>query len=402
MSKFDGLISELCPDGVEYFSLGSLGTFFGGLTGKVKSDFVDGNCKFITYKNVYSNPALNLFPKESVKIFPNEKQRTLDYGDVIFTGSSETPDECGFSSVVCEQPTERLYLNSFCFFFRFNNPEVILPHFAKHLFRSAELRYQIGKTASGVTRFNVSKDKMAKIRIPLPPLAVQQKIVRILDSFTELTAELNEKLAAELTARRKQYEYYRDELLTSYISDSTVYLPLERCCKILDNKRKPVTKAAREAGKYPYYGANGIQDYVSNYIFDGTFVLVGEDGSVITAAGNPVVTWAEGQIWVNNHAHIIEEIDGFSLRYLYHYLQTVNVTKLIHGNIPKLTGTDFRAIPVPAVPNSAQTEIVQMLDRFDAICNDLTTGLPAEIAARQKQYENYRDKLLTFKKLETN
>lgn len=71
--------------------------------------------------------------------------------------------------------------------------------------------------------------------------------------------------------------------------------------------RKPVTKAAREAGEYPYYGANGIQDYVSDYIFDGTFVLVGEDGSVVTPAGTPVVAWATGKIWVNNHAHIIEE-----------------------------------------------------------------------------------------------
>ena len=78
---------------------------------------------------------------------------------------------------------------------------------------------------------------------------------------------------------------------------------------MLDKKRKPITKAAREAGEYPYYGANGIQDYVANYIFDGTFVLVGEDGSVITKSGTPVVTWAEGKIWVNNHAHIIEEKD---------------------------------------------------------------------------------------------
>ena len=85
---------------------------------------------------------------------------------------------------------------------------------------------------------------------------------------------------------------------------------------------------------------------------------------------------------------------------MYYYLQTVNVTKLIHGNIPKLTGSDFRAIPIPAVSKTVQEEIVQTLNRFDTLCNDLTSGLPAEIAARQKQYEYYRDKLLTFKELE--
>ena len=84
------------------------------------------------------------------------------------------------------------------------------------------------------------------------------------------------------------------------------YVALRIAAICLIKSEKPVTKASREAGEYPYYGANGIQDYVSNYIFDGTFVLVGEDGSVITKSGTPVVTWAEGKIWVNNHAHIIE------------------------------------------------------------------------------------------------
>ena len=109
-----------------------------------------------------------------------------------------------------------------------------------------------------------------------------------------------------------------DELIQQYCPDGVEYRKLEDCCTVLDKKRKPVTKAAREAGEYPYYGANGIQDYVSDYIFDGTFVLVGEDGSVITKAGTPVVTWAEGKIWVNNHAHIIEGTDGVLLRYLFH------------------------------------------------------------------------------------
>ena len=129
-----------------------------------------------------------------------------------------------------------------------------------------------------------------------------------------------------------------EQLIEELCPNGVEFRQLEKCCQVLDNKRKPITKSAREAGEYPYYGANGIQDYVADYIFDGTYVLVGEDGSVMTPKGTPVVNWAEGKIWVNNHAHIIAEIDEVLLRYLLHYLQIVDVKTLIHGNIPKLTG----------------------------------------------------------------
>ena len=185
-----------------------------------------------------------------------------------------------------------------------------------------------------------------------------------------------------------------NELIKEYCPDGVEIRCLEDCCNLLDKKRKPVTKASREAGEYPYYGANGIQDYVSNYIFDGTFVLVGEDGSVITKSGTPVVTWAEGKIWVNNHAHIIEEKEGVMLRYLYHYIQTLDVTSLIHGNIPKLTGKDFKALKIAVPPLEVQREIVRVLDSFTL----LTAELTAELTARKKQYDFYRNKLLTHNK----
>ena len=187
-----------------------------------------------------------------------------------------------------------------------------------------------------------------------------------------------------------------DNLISELCSKGVEYKRLEECCVILDNKRKPVTKAARVSGEYPYYGANGIQDYVSDYIFDGTFILVGEDGSVITQDGKPVVNWASGRIWVNNHAHIVEEKDGVLLRFLFHYLQTVDVSPLIHGNIPKLTGGDFRAIQVPVPSLSVQQEIVSILDCF----TELSEMLTEELMARKKQYAYYRDRLLSFKEVE--
>ena len=206
MSYLDKLLEGV---EVEWKPLGELGYFYGGLTGKSKDDFNDGNAKFITYKNIYSNFSLKIDIEDTVKVEENEKQNTIEYGDVLFTGSSETPDECGMSSVLTEKITEPLYLNSFCFGFRLHDKELFLPDFLKYLFRDDSIRKQIGQTASGVTRFNISKKRFAKVIIPIPPIAVQQEIAYILDSFTQLEAELE----AELEARRAQYAYYRAKLL---------------------------------------------------------------------------------------------------------------------------------------------------------------------------------------------
>lgn len=185
-----------------------------------------------------------------------------------------------------------------------------------------------------------------------------------------------------------------DELIQELCPDGVKYRTLEDCCIILDSKRKPITKAKRVAGEFPYYGANGVQDYVNDYLFEGKFVLVGEDGSVLTTSGKPVVNWAEGKIWVNNHAHIISEKPGVNLRYLFYYLQTVNITDLVHGNIPKLTGKDFKAIKTPIPPMEIQKEIVCLLDDFTAKTAELQAELNKEYEARMKQYYYYRNELL--------
>ena len=145
------------------------------------------------------------------------------------------------------------------------------------------------------------------------------------------------------------------------------YKRLEDCCIILDNKRKPVTKTARKSGVYPYYGANGIQDYVSDYIFDGVFVLIGEDGSVVNENGNPVVNWAEGKIWVNNHAHIIQEKDGVLLRYIFYFIQTIKIKNLIYGNIPKLTGNNFKSLKISVPSLEIQQKIAEILSTQDKL-----------------------------------
>jgi len=190
--------------------LGEIASMYGGLTGKNKTDFEEGNASYITYKNIFDNIEVDFDKLEKVKISPSEKQNKVRYGDVLFTGSSETAEDAGMSSAITTTIEEDIYLNSFSFGIRFNEDVKLIPEFSKYLFRSHFMRAAISKTASGVTRFNISKERLKKLSIPLPPLSVQQEIVRILDKFTQLEAELE----AELDCRKRQYEYYRNKLLT--------------------------------------------------------------------------------------------------------------------------------------------------------------------------------------------
>ena len=184
-----------------------------------------------------------------------------------------------------------------------------------------------------------------------------------------------------------------ERLLQELCPEGVEYRKLGEVCEILDSKRKPVAKGRRTSGIYPYYGANGIQDYVDDYIFDGTFILLGEDGSVINSDKSPVLNWAVGKIWVNNHAHILAEISSIAkLRYLYFALQAIDVSGIVRGTPPKLNQENMRNIEIPIPPLPIQEEIVRILDHF----TELTAELQAELQARKEQYEYYRNKLLTF------
>ena len=132
---------------------------------------------------------------------------SLQYGDVLMTGSSENREEVGLSSVVASEPLEKIYLNSFSICYRFNVLEGFNPDFVKYLFRSLEMRKQIEKTANGVTRINVSKKLLGKVKIPLVPLEIQTKIAKILDKFTLLEAEL------EADSRRRARAYLNQRAL---------------------------------------------------------------------------------------------------------------------------------------------------------------------------------------------
>ena len=407
MSRLEDLIQQLCPDGVEFKKLDDIGRFYSGLSGKSKKDFKDGNAKFISYMNVYTNPSVNLEIYDTVNVDDNEKQNKIQYRDVLFTGSSETPDECGITSVVTKPVNEDIYLNSFCFGYRLNDGDMFLPDFLKHLFRSTSLRKQIIRTANGVTRFNVSKEKMKKVLVPVPPMPVQREIVRILDNFTELTAELS----AELTARKKQYEYYRDKLLT-FGKD----VPM---IKLRDVLRKSCSGATPKKGYSRYYEGGTIpwirtQDVYFNEIYEASSFItqeavdktavkwIPENCVIVAISGASAGRCAINKIKTTTNQHCLNmEIDCSKALYKYiFYCLTNQYNELLskkQGARGDLNSTLILDIEIPVPPLEEQQRIVNILDRFDTLCNDLTSGLPAEIEARKKQYEYYRDKLLSFK-----
>ncbi len=240
-----------------------------------------------------------------------------------------------------------------------------------------------------------------KFEIPIPcpnnpkkSLAIQSEIVRILDKFTALTAELT----AELTARKKQYNYYRDQLL-SFKEGEVEWKTLSELSKNLDSKRKPITSGLREVGPIPYYGASGIVDYVKDYIFDGDFLLVSEDGANLIARNTPIAFSISGKSWVNNHAHVLKFNTYTERRYIEYYLNSIDLTPYISGAAqPKLNKKNLESIKIPDPSPSVKEHIVTILDKFDALATSLTEGLPREIELRQKQYEYYRDLLFSFSK----
>ncbi|GAA1639086.1 restriction endonuclease subunit S [Kribbella alba] len=383
MSRIDDLIQEFSPHGVRRESLEDLGIIFGGLTGKSKADFSDGNARYVSYVNVLNNLAVKVDANDFVRVAPGEKQRKLMRGDILFTGSSETPDEVAMSSVVTADVDEPLYLNSFTIGYRLNNPNTLDPEFTKHLFRSGAMRKQLVRTASGVTRFNVSKARLAKVVVPIPPVEVQREIVRVLDSFSALEAELE----AELAARRRQYVYYRYLLLT--FDDDVQRKPMGTLAVSIASGKN---KLRADQGEFPVYGSTGLLGYSDHFANSGDVLLVARVGA---NAGR--VNAVGGNFDVSDNTLIVRPDEEWDVRFAFHQLTHMNLNQYaVGGGQPLLTGGLLKSLEIELPPLEVQQRIAATLDKFDALVNDLNDGLPAELNARRTQYEYYRDKLLAF------
>ena len=191
--------------------LGSIGSAYNGLTGKNKEDFGSGK-PYIPYKNVFNGSRINIDQLEYVQISETENQNKVKYGDIIFTASSETPEEVGMSSVLLDHVDE-LYLNSFCFGYRLNDFNTLIPEFAQYLFRGNVFRKELLKLAQGSTRFNLSKNEVLKIKIKIPGLEEQKKIAFVLTIFDR---EID-LLEQELEALKQQKKGLMQLLLTGKV-----------------------------------------------------------------------------------------------------------------------------------------------------------------------------------------
>ncbi|HEM4284822.1 restriction endonuclease subunit S [Streptococcus suis] len=238
----------------------------------------------------------------------------------------------------------------------------------------------------------------SKIKIPIPPLKIQEEIVQILDKFTEYVTELTAELTAELTLRQKQYNYFRDYLL-NFDSDSSggannkVYQVEWKMLKDIAKLKNGKDWKSLSVGDVPVYGSGGAMgEFVSEYAYNKPTVLIPRKGSISN------LFYLEKPFW-NVDTIYYTEIDESQLvpRYLYYYLATIDLESMAtNPTRPSLTQAILDKIPIPVPSLPIQQRIVQVLDNFDAVCNDLNIGLPKEIELRQKQYDYYREKLLTF------
>lgn len=293
----------------------------------------------------------------------------------------------------------------------------LIPKFFYYYMKTVDLM----KLDTGSGRPSLTKAILNEIQIPIPPLPVQQEIVRILDAFTKLTAELT----AELTARKKQYEYYRDKLLTPIEDNGKWFLngkevewkKLGDLCTIGDGLHG--TPKYNDNGEYYFINGNNLDNgrIVFNdktkKVDDITFNKYGIDFTI----ENTVFMSINGTIgnvsFYNNEKIVLGKSVAFfniisselHLRYLYYFLQTnysnyYFESQKTGSTIKNLGLKALRAFKIPIPPLEEQERIVSILDKFDTLTNSITEGLPREIELRQKQYEYYRDLLLSFPKEE--
>lgn len=352
------MIAELCPTGVLYCEMGKLAQIG---TGKSNGNEAEDNGEYpffirspiVKRKNCYE------YDEEAI-IIPGEG----GVGDIFHYINGK---------YALHQRVYRIHFTTKDVDTRF-----------MYYYLSANFKVFIQRKAVNATVTSIRKPMIEQFPIPLPPLPIQQEIVRILDTFTNLTAELTE----ELTARRKQYEYYRDELLTFGEDVSRVQLGL-----VCDFKYGKGNNIPNETGEYPVYGCNGIVSTTNTFN--------SEDAPIIGHIGSAgVVNWGKGKHFVTYNGTICRvKADKIRSRYAYYVLNSLHLERFVKGSQPFLSYGDFSKVLIPLPPIERQDEIVRILDQFDYFCNDLTSGIPAEISARQKQYEYYRNQLLTFKQI---
>jgi type I restriction enzyme S subunit len=372
MSKLKELIDKLCPDGVEYTKLDNI------LDYEQPTPYI---VKSTEYNDSYNTPVLTA-GQTFILGYTNEQNG-------IYKADKNSP------IIIFDDFTTSFHWVDFDFKVKSSAIKILKPKLTfkgsfKYVLYTMEC---INFEAVNHTRHWISK--YSQFEIPLPPIEVQEEIVRILDNFTKCTAELQ----AELQAREEQYEYYRNKLLSFEGRTDVEYKKLGEVCKVLRGKRL-TTKELSSNFNIPVYhgGVEPIGYYdKSNREANSTMLI-----NVGASAGT--VGFCNKEFWSSDGCFCFSHNDLIMQKFLFYALQSIeNIikAKVRKAGIPTLDNKEIERISIPLPPIEVQEEIVNILDKFETLVNDLSQGLPAEIEARQNQYEFYRNKLLSFKRLTT-
>ena len=332
-------------------------------------------------------------------------------GDVFITPSSEILDEIGYSATAIEDIEGAVY-SYHIMRLRIYDKEILHPEYLAYLFSSDSVRKQIRIKAQGITRFGLTLPRWKSIQIPLPPLSVQQEIVRILDKFTQLEVELE----AELEGRKWQYEYYRNKLLTFNEIGGGTEIVWKTLGEVFTLRNGYTPSKSNndfwENGTIPWFRMEDIR-LGSSILKEAIQTITPEAVKGKLFPANTIIMATSAT--VGEHALI--EVDFmcnqrftcfilnkeyqtlFDIKFLYYYFflldekakQSVNVS-----SFPSVQMNELRKWEIPLPPLEEQQRIATILDKFDTLVNSISEGLPKEIALRRKQYEYYREKLLRF------
>lgn len=388
MSRLADLINELCPDGVEYRRLDELFATRNGYTPS-RSDasaWDSHDIPWFRMEDIRENGgildrALTYISSSAVKngvLFPENSLLVATSATIGAHALITVPHLSNqrFTSLRLKDEYRKYFDYRFLYYYCFVLDAFCLEHVNVSSFPSVDMR------------------AFRSFKFPVVPLAVQREIVRILDQFTTLEAELE----AELEARQAQYEYYRNQLLSydALASRGPVeWVKLGEVAIIATGKHN--TSDAIENGIYPFYVRSQTPLSLNDYDFDEAAVITAGDGVGVGRVFHHV----EGKYALHQRAYrIVPEQTRLSSLYLYH-LMVSQFSDYLYSTVFKSSVTSLRKpmlerFPVALPTLQEQCRIADVLDRFDALVNDISSGLPAEIAARRAQYEYYRDRLLSF------
>jgi type I restriction enzyme, S subunit len=290
----------------------------------------------------------------------------LTDGDIVFARTGATTGK----SYLIKNPPNAVFA-SYLIRVKINSQNELLPEFLSLFFQTKNYWDNINEGVSGSAQGGFNATKLGDLEIPLPSLPEQRHIVSILVEAFAAIAKAKANTEKNLQNAKELFESY---LKGVFANPDWKQKTLNEIAENLDSKRVPITKNVRKAGEYPYYGASGIVDYVADYIFDGDFLLVSEDGANLLDRTYPIAFSSTGKTWVNNHAHVLRFNSLISQRFVEYYLNSIKLDDYVSGMAqPKLNQKMLNTIPIPFPSNQEQKSIVDKLDLLSTETKKLKT-----------------------------